>query len=194
MPGFVGLPQSAARKASREMVIGVRNSGVRWLYQKHLDEKTASNEFAVSLMKQTSDASKNPYHQLLATNLITVPGGLADIGFDPSQWGASSSDDVLPGQSSTWSIPDGTQLVPSPIGTGSLHSQYGLATSPSGGSDWTDVLKSFATSVGSGFGFRLAGGQLPTNPPPPSSFPVGKALVIGGAIAIPLIYLLTRRS
>jgi hypothetical protein len=89
-------------------------------------------------------------------------------------------------------------LVPSPVGTGSFHSQYGLATTPSthdssaGGTDWGGVLKSFATSLGTGFGFGLAGGKKAA--PVPAAFPVGKALVIGGAIAIPLIYLLTRRS
>jgi hypothetical protein len=168
------------------------------LYQKHFDEKTAANEFAVSLMTQTSDGTMNPYHRQSRANVYTVPGGLGGLGFNPGEWGASPDDDIMPGQSSTWTMEEGSMLVPSPVGTGSLHSQYGLATTPSthdssaGGTDWGGVLKSFATSLGTGFGFGLAGGKKAA--PVPAAFPVGKALVIGGAIAIPLIYLLTRRS
>lgn len=180
------------------MVTGVRNSGPRWLYQKHLDEKTASNQFAVSLRTQTSDASMNPYHQLSRMQLYSVPGGLAGMGFSPSDWSASSNDDVMPGQASTWSMEEGSMIVPSPVGTGSLNNPYGLATtpsgsnSPSGGADWTGVLKSFATSLGTGFAYKLTGGQKAA-PVVAAPFPIGKALVIGGAIAIPLFLLLRRR-
>jgi hypothetical protein len=173
-----GIPVSNLQYARGITRAGANDRTRRALYATKLAEQQAASAVSAALSTYTIPPGNVPYAGLYGLGAVDPNTGVDDFGFDltndPSTDAPSIPSAGLSNQGTTWTP------------------TYTDGTSGSGNS-WSSVLSTFFGGIGSGIGQRIAGQK--TVVPVPSSGPsMGTVLLVAGAVAIPMIFLLAKKG